>query len=272
MRLLLALLLLSLPLTAVAQSDSYTAHLDAVLETVVQPDGSVCYASLTDGPARASLDAALSGIRKVDPATLRTDDAKLAFWSNAYNALMLDAVSKQPNRANVLGSDEGRVFFKTPMRAGGMRLTLDELENVILRRQPTDRADLRRLRVTTVDPRLHVALNCAAVSCPPLQRSAFRTRTLDRQLDRAFAAWVDNPSHFSVRNGTLVASSLIDWFAPDFDIDQPAGDLLLARMSPNRPNYAALKAKLEGKTSAQIKAAGTRYAYDWTVNRARSCR
>ncbi len=272
MRFLFALLLASLPLTACAQPSAYVDHLDAVLESVVQPDGSVCYARLAEGPARESLSAALRGIKKLDPVELRTDSDKLAFWSNAYNALMLDAVSQHPERTDVLGSDEGRTFFKTPMQAGGVRLTLDELENVILRRQDTDRSELRRLQVATIDPRVHVALNCAAVSCPPLQRSAFRTSTLDRQLDRAFAAWVGKPAHFTVDGGTLVASSLIDWFGADFDTSQPAGDFLLSHMSTNRPGYAALKSKLEGKTSAQIKAGGARYAYDWKVNRTRTCR
>ncbi len=272
MRVLFALLLFWLPLTASAQSSSIADYLDDVLEAVVQPDGSVCYSALTEGPAREALGSALRGIKKFDPAGLDTDAEKLAFWSNAYNALMLDAVSRYPNRSNVLGDDEGRTFFKTPMSAGGLMLTLDELENVILRKQDTDRPQLRRLQVGELDPRLHVALNCAAVSCPPLQRAAFRASTLDQTLDRAFAAWVNDPDHFTVQNGTLVASSLIDWFGSDFDSDQPAGDFLLSHMSEERDGYAALKSKLEGRTSSQIKAAGARYVYDWTVNRARSCR
>ncbi len=272
MRVLLVFLLLSLPLVACAQSPSIADHLDDVLEAVVQPDGSVCYSALSDGPAREALDAALLGIETFDPASLDTDDEKLAFWSNAYNALMLDAVSQHPNRSGVLDGDEGRIFFKTPMPAGGTTLTLDELENVILRKQDSDRPELRRFQVDTLDPRLHVALNCAAVSCPPLQRAAFRPATLDRELDQAFSGWVNAPTHFTVDDGTLVASSLIDWFGSDFDSGQPAGDFLLSHMSMGRPGYAALKSKLEGKTSAQLKANGTRYAYDWTVNRARSCR
>jgi hypothetical protein len=272
MRLLLLLAaLLALAPSARAQTDP-ARSLDVVLQTVVEPDGSVCYSALTDGPARHALNAALKDIRDADPTALRTDADKLAFWANAYNALMLDAVSRRPGRANVLGDDDGAAFFRTPMRAAGLSLTLDELENVILRRQPTERAELRRLRVDAVDPRLHVALNCAAVSCPPLPRRAFRAATLDRTLDRAFAVWVNDPAHFRVENGTLVASSLIDWFGSDFDQDQPAGDLLLAYMAQRRPDYAQLRTLLAGNTSADLKAAGTRYAYDWTVHRARRCR
>ena len=38
------------------------------------------------------------------------------------------------------------------------------------------------------EPRVHVALNCASKSCPPLNREAFRGDKLDRQLEKLAVA------------------------------------------------------------------------------------
>ena len=76
---------------------------------------------------------------------------------------------------------------------GGHNLTLDEIEHGILRGNKPhpsnhqgppifgDPADPRiRLAVTNFDPRIHFALNCGALSCPPIR--IYTAEKLDKQV------------------------------------------------------------------------------------------
>ena len=132
-------------------------------------------------------------------------------------------------------------------------------------------SDLKIFQTDRLDPRLHVGLNCAALSCPRLRRQAFTAQTLDAELDAAMRDFAAGPAHFRVEDDRLVLSSLLDWYGPDFDQPGlPAGDLLVQHMPPSRPGYAALKTALSGRTSAQIKAlANVQFEYLWEVNRAK---
>ena len=56
------------------------------------------------------------------------------------------------------------------VRAAGRELTLDEVEHEIVRKEFRE-------------PRIHFALVCAALSCPPLRREAYVGARLDAQLE-----------------------------------------------------------------------------------------
>lgn len=270
---LLLLVFTLVPALVHAQQPAYTASFNALLRAVRADDGRVHYDRLARGPERARLDNLLGVLAAYPLGSLTSDPARLAFWSNAYNLLMLDAVARQPQRRDVLGSDGGAVFFKTPRSVGGLRVTLDEIENVILRRQDGPRA-LAPHRVQQVDPRLHVALNCAAVSCPVLRPVALTPANLDAQLEAGMRQFVGSPRHFAVDGSTVRLSALLDWFGQDFDRFVPAGDYLLRYLHPDRPGAAQLQDVLRGRTSADLRrlSQGTSptvaYFYDWTVNRA----
>lgn len=141
---------------------------------------------------------------------------------------------------------------------------------VILRREEGP-AHLESLRVDTLDPRLHVGINCAAVSCPRLRPRAFTASNVDDELDRAMRDFVRSEHHVRMDGRVLVLSSILDWFGGDFDRpEQPAGDFLLAYMAKDRRDYAALRSRLQGKTSEEIKHdRNVRFEYDWRLNSAR---
>ena len=271
---LLALLALVASAPLAAQTAVETP-LDRVLSAVVQPDGRVDYGLLARSH-RADLDAALEAVAEQDPAALRSDAQKTAFLLNAYNARVLERVLAHPRATNLERQGLFDAFFQTPFRIAGTRATLNQVEHGALRRQ--SRVDgggvpagLRALRPSRVDARIHVGLNCAAISCPRLQPRAFTARTLDATLDRAMAEWTGSARFARMDDGTLVLSSLVDWFGTDWQTSRrPLGDALLAAMPASRRDAAAIRARLEGKTHAQLKAdRGIRYADDWAVNRAR---
>ena len=268
---LFALALITAP-TVLAQR-AVEAPLDRVLRATVGADGLVDYAAI-QRTHRADLDAALAAIEATDPSALRSDDARLAFLLNAYNAHVLDQIAS--GRVRSLDTDRARAgLYKRPVRVAGTSLTLDALENGVLRRESTVdgarvSAAARQLRPSAVDFRIHVGLNCGAVGCPRLRPRAFTAATVDAELDRAFGEFVDSKAHVAaLRGGGLRLSSLLDWFGADFERGGvPLGDRLLAAMSRSRPAYATLRQRLAGKTAAELRRdSATRFRYDWTVNR-----
>ncbi|MCC5875696.1 MAG: DUF547 domain-containing protein [Candidatus Sumerlaeia bacterium] len=135
-------------------------------------------------------------------------EEKLAFWTNVYNIMAIKVVLKKyPVRSirNVGGwftkvwdIDAGNV-------AGEMR-TLTEIEHHIIRPMG--------------DARIHAAVVCAALSCPPLRREAYRAEKLDEQFDEQMRVWLDDEviGLKVERNGSRVrVSSIFDWFAEDFE-------------------------------------------------------
>ncbi|MEM0962970.1 MAG: DUF547 domain-containing protein [Bacteroidota bacterium] len=247
------------------------APLDRVLSSVVQRDGRVDYARLARD--RSDLDAALGAIARQDPGALRTDAQRTAFLINAYNAHVLDRVLAHPRASNIERGDLFSAFFRTPIRVAGQSMTLDQLEHGVLRRQARVNGRsvpqaARRLRPSRIDARIHAALNCAAISCPPLRSRAYRASTLDRDLGRQFSAWLASDRAARMDGRTLVLSSLFDWFASDFEGGQRLGDALLRAMPQSRARR--FRDQLSGQSAQALRdARRVRFAYDWTINRAR---
>jgi hypothetical protein len=159
-------------------------------------------------------------------------------------------------------------FFETPVRVAGRDLTLDQIEHDILRRRGGEA--YAALQPRSLDPRLHVGLNCGAISCPRLRSRAFTASTVDAELDRAMRDFVNSPAHFRFEGDAAVLSSLLDWFGSDFDATgEPAGDYLLAFMDPDRADAERLRDLFEGHSAAEIAALpGVRSEYAWDLNAA----
>ena len=87
--------------------------------------------------------------------------AELAYWINAYNALTIfHVLNYWPHISSVktvVKGSEPYLFFKARVhKVAGRYRSLDDIEHSIL-------------RVKFADPRIHAALNCASISCPPLR-------------------------------------------------------------------------------------------------------
>jgi hypothetical protein len=74
------------------------------------------------------------------------------------------------------------------------------------------------LRANYNEPRIHFALVCAAVSCPPIRAEAYFGDRLDAQLDDQGAAFLNDPrlNRFDVERGQVYLSKIFDWFGDDF--------------------------------------------------------
>ena len=132
---------------------------------------------------------------------------QMAFLINAYNAF---TVEKILTRYPAIGSiwDFGRVFGN-PFRDRffvlfGQPRSLDDVEHGILRK-------------TYREPRIHFAVNCAAVGCPLLREEAYRGVHLEKQLEEQARRFLSDRNRNRYRDGRLEVSQIFGWFKEDFE-------------------------------------------------------
>ena len=160
--------------------------------------GKVDYAAIH---AARAFDPIVEAFAKAEAPT--ESKASTAFWINAYNALTIDLVADEWPLPSIQGLDGGKVWDTRKFVVAGRSITLNEIENGILR--------------PLGDPRVHAALNCASRSCPPLAAKAFAGATLDAQLDVQSSVWMHTTGMAIDRErGTVALSMVFDWYGEDF--------------------------------------------------------
>jgi hypothetical protein len=177
-----------------------------VLSATVR-DGRVDYAKLKAAPAE--LDAYLKDVGAVtagDFAKWNKGD-RLALLLNLYNAqtlrLIVDHYPLKSIRS--IGALPGAAWRGLIVQFGGQMMSLEHLENKIIR------PDYK-------EPRIHFALVCAAVSCPPLRSEPYVGPRLGEQLDdqaRKFLGTAES-NRFDAAKNTLHLSQIFEWYKADF--------------------------------------------------------
>lgn len=229
--------------------DPTHATLQRALDGRVSPTGRVDYASLKADPR--ALDAYLAELAAADLARMSAAEKK-AFLINAYNAITLDVVADAWPIRSIRDLDGGKVWTTRRFRVAGADRTLDQLEHELLRPMG--------------DPRIHAAINCASLGCPPLSPKVYSVATLDAQLDDAARTLAASAT---LAGGTLTVSVLFDWFGDDF----------LPGYGPSRWDIPGLGGRAEAAANfvavhapdraATLRQGGYRVAWapwDWTVN------
>lgn len=175
-----------------------------------------------------------------------------AFWINLYNALTVRLVIDHYPVASILDIDLTGGFFDSLFGDGPWRRKLVSVEGAEL---SLDDIEHRILRPIWEDPRIHYALNCAALGCPNLQREAFTAANADRLLDEGARAYVNHPRGVAIVDGELVVSSLYVWYEADF-----GGDDVSVIAHLRRYAGAELSRALVGRTDIDDD------RYDWQLN------
>ncbi len=193
--------------SAVAQGfDQSHALYDAVLKAHVVA-GQVDYKALKADPA--PLDRYLAATATVTEAQVETwtQPQQLAFLINLYNAATLKLII---NHYPVESIKDIGGWFKGPwdqpvVRLLGDTITLNHLEHDILRKQYEE-------------PRLHMALVCAAKGCPPLRADAYTAEKLDEQLNDQARVYLTSPAGMRVERdrGVVYLSAIFKWYGRDF--------------------------------------------------------
>ncbi|MHA7834859.1 MAG: DUF547 domain-containing protein [Algiphilus sp.] len=192
-----------------------------------------------------------------DPATLEEADRANAFWINAYNFFMVAHILAHPEDGEPVESVKSfgsfinpyRVFQRDFFTIGGGTYSLDDIEKDILL---GDDFAARGWK----DARVHFAVNCASVGCPPLRQSIYTAESLDTQLDENVRRALRTNRHLRVAGDTLYLSRLFDWY--DADFEEVAGSV---RAYLLRYVDGALRQAVEATDAIEF------IEYDWSLNR-----
>ncbi len=254
-------------------------------DTHMTPDGKkVNYKAMSRDPAfRRYVDSAVE-LQKVDLNDLSTRrEEAMAFWINVYNAMVVHATA-------AIGPAENSTFARlqwydsVSYSIGGFIFSLNDVEHGILRANAPSPANVlsllgaskwapktfgaqderKKFSLTTVDPRIHFALNCGATSCPPIR--VYTPERLEAGLSAAAAAFCASDiivEKHSTRS-MVKLSSIFKWYGGDFGTKAQLFKFLVENV-PDDEVKRKLKEVITAAGGAEK--VGVEYLpYDWTVN------
>lgn len=259
---------LRLDVRAVPETGLSLAQYAEVLKRHVDDRGMVDYPALKADVV--PLDAFLAAAGALDSSVYQewTDRRKIAFWTNVYNAFTLKAiVVHYPIGRSVFtalfypaGSIRQipRVWDNLWIRVMGQSMTLNQIEHEVLRRQ-------------FGDPRIHVALVCAAMGCPPLRNEPYVADRLDEQFEDQAKRFLTHPEKFRIdrQQGVVYLSSIFKWFGADFTERHGTEDAFTQRGQPERAvlSYVAAHVSEADREYLEQEEYTIQYLdYDWSLN------
>jgi len=219
-----------------SNTNAFYAEWDSVLQEHVK-QGFVDYKGLQNQPENLKqfLEKA-TNVQKQDFEKWEKKE-QLAFYINLYNALTIKLILSEYPVKSI--KDIGN-FFRGPWSRDvfslfGNTITLNNLEHDIIRKQFNE-------------PRIHLALVCAAKACPPLRSESYRAEILNELLENQAKNYLSSSNGLIIdeQKQTIFISSIFKWYAEDFE---------------SVPDF------IQKYTSTSIKTYSIRYLdYDWSLN------
>nr|WP_299487577.1 DUF547 domain-containing protein [uncultured Allomuricauda sp.] len=206
---------------------------DAFFDTYVK-NGRVAYNKIKANPDGLNelVDLAKTiNISKSDANTYQ------AFWINGYNLSVIKGIVEHYPLKSPL--DVSGFFDKTKYNIGGKEITLNDIENKLLRANFPEEA------------RFHFVLVCAGLGCPPIIADAYLPDTLDAQLQQQTKLALNDPNFVRIKGKRVNLSQIFEWYKGDFT---QGGKSLVDYVNLYR------KEKLDAKLKVGY------YPYDWTLN------
>jgi hypothetical protein len=254
--------LVSAPLAQESSEAARTKTFDSLLDLYVR-NGDVYYRAIKS--ERARLDSYVGQLAAASIDKLSRDE-QLAFWLNAYDALVLRTVADHypiQGRSTEYPAKSIRqisgAFERLPHRVAGRTVTLDQIEQTIL--------------PTFHDPRVYFAVGRGAAGSGRLRSEAFTGARLEEQLADVAAECVTRAQCVAIdrETGKVSASSIFSWrekeFAAAYADKAPAA--FAARSPIERAVIAFVMPKLTGtekeflaKNTFQV----TYSTFDWALN------
>lgn len=164
----------------------------------------------------------LSDLSVFDLTSLSGDKERKAFWINVYNGLTNYFIISNGLKKSVWEVPD--FFSGLAVRIGEFTFSLDDIEHGILRQngerkkgkpRQFDTDDSRLLlMVKAFDSRIHFALNCGSVSCPPI--AFYSTQNIDAELSLAEESFASQEFLIDHENRTIHCSEIFIWYKADF--------------------------------------------------------
>jgi GH15 family glucan-1,4-alpha-glucosidase len=186
-------------------------------------EGRVAYEEMKGSQAYRRYLSCSYALKRFDIGSLETRAEKLAFWINLYNVIVINGVIELGIRNSV--KEVPRFFRRVCYRVGEETYSADDIEHGILRgnrrfplalRDPFPSGDPRRKHaIGEIDPRIHFALVCASVSCPPIE--LYTADNLDDELDISGRTFLNAGGiQIDREAGKIYLSRVFKWYGEDF--------------------------------------------------------
>lgn len=174
-------------------------------------------------------------------------EAQLALWINAYNAYTVELILDNYPISSIkkIPDPWGTVFCKV----AGSSYSLDQIEHEILR---------KRFK----EPRIHFAIVCASISCPPLAARAYSAQNVLEMLEKQTAAFFGKSINLKIEKGwlgshKLYTTKILKWFGEDFGTSKRERVTFIKAYAP-----AAIRRELEQNPDMDL----AFLFYDWGLN------
>ncbi len=215
---------------------------DELLQKHVDEEGQVDYSGFI--ASKDSLDAYLA-ILSANPASdTWSNEERLAYWINAYNAFtVLLIVDNYPLESirdlhpTIYIPAVRTVWHRKFFKIGGKDMNLDTIEHGILRKEFDE-------------PLIHFGIVCASKSCPSLLNEAYDPKKIDEQLKERAIDFLSDESRNRLSKNEIHLSKIFSWFKGDFTKQGSLIDFL------NRYSQVEIS---EDATIKYLK-------YDWSLN------
>ncbi len=170
-----------------------------------------------------------------------TEEEKLSYWINLYNAATIKLIADNLPLKSIRDIEErkGTSPWKiTFVKSGGKTLSLDAIEHEIIRKE-------------FETPLIHFGVNCASFSCPILHNKAFTAKNIRAELEKLASRFINDPQRNKiVSSNKAELSQIFNWFKGDFTKNGSLTDFI--------NKYSDTKLK----SNAQI----TFSEYNWSLN------
>lgn len=183
-------------------------------------------------------------------------DEQLAFLINAYNAWTVDLIlSRYPAIDSIrdIGFLPNAAWRRDIVQLFGGQVSLDHVEHELIRGSGRYQ-----------EPRIHFAVNCAAIGCPALRAEAYTGGRLEAQLEDSTRLFLADEDRNYIEGSTAYISEIFDWYEEDFQ----KGWLGVNSVSEFLARYPhALK--MDNATRQSMQAGEIRIShldYDWGLN------
>lgn len=215
---------------------------DRLLKKYVNEQGLVDYQAWKNSQEdRQALDAYLKqfAARPENPAK---GGEKAAALVNAYNAIAIQTILEKYPVESIHEVDDP--FKQRKWTLGGEKGSLNDIEHGSLR--------------PAIRWQAHSVLVCAARSCPPLQRHAYRAGEFDKQVADAYTDWLarDDLNKFFPQENKAKLSKIFDWFRKDFEKSESVAQVIQRYGPPDAQKLVA-----DGK-NFEVEY----FSYNWGLN------
>ena len=231
------ILLSLIAIFTLSNSNAQTEIFDTLLKKHVSKTGVVDYKSFKEDEAK--LDTYIDCLKETIPEKSWSENKQKAFWINVYNAYTIKLILENYPLKSIMDIKKGgKTAWKISFaEVGGKTYTLDYIEHEILRKN-------------LFDPRIHVGVNCASISCPKLNNVAFTENNVDAELEKLMKDFINDSSRNKTSSNKVQISSIFDWFKEDFTKNGAVIDYL--------NKYSTSDINLDAEISY--------LKYDWSLN------